>query len=174
MKIFLVGFMGSGKTTIGKRLAEPIGYDFVDTDNLIEIQSDMAVSDIFANHGEVAFRNMERDVLLELQKRDYTVVSTGGGMPCFNNNMDMMLTNGKVVYLKTSPQALARRLQYSHTERPLIKEKSQEELQHYITEKLAEREIHYSRAHIVVQTETFSMDELLQSLRLMKQKTSSK
>ena len=129
MKIFLVGFMGSGKTTIGRRLAEPIGYNFVDTDRFIEMQHGLTVTEIFAQHGETAFRNMERDVLLELQKRDFIVVSTGGGLPCHYNNMDMMLACGKVVYLKTSPQTLARRLILSRTERPLIKGKTGNELQ---------------------------------------------
>jgi shikimate kinase len=95
-------------------------------------------------------------------------VSTGGGMPCHGNNMNIMLTGGKVVYLKTSPQALAVRLLRSHNERPLIKGKTETELQQYITEKLAEREPFYNSAHIVVQTEVFSIEELLQSLKLMK------
>ena len=168
MKIFLVGFMGSGKTTIGKRLAEPIGFDFVDTDRFIEMQQGMTVSELFARHGETAFRKMERNILLEMKKIDYAVVSTGGGLPCHNNNMDVMLANGKVVYLKTSPQALAHRLVRSCTERPLIKGKTGIELRQYIEEKLTEREPFYSRAHIVVQTESFSMEKLLQTLNLMK------
>ena len=89
-------------------------------------------------------------------------------MPCYGNNMDIMRSDGKVVYLKTSPQELTCRLLRSHNERPLIKEKTEEELQQYIEEKLSEREPYYSRAHIVVETEHFSMDELLQSLHLMK------
>ena len=168
MKIFLIGFMGSGKTTIGRRLAEWIGFDFVDTDHLIEMQQGKTVAEIFAQHGETAFREMERNVLLDLQKLDYAVASTGGGMPCCGDNMNIMLSGGKVVYLKTSPQALACRLFRSRTERPLIKGKTENELQQYIAEKLAEREPFYNRAHIVVQTENFSMEELLKSLSLMK------
>ena len=168
MKIFLIGFMGSGKTTIGRRLVERIGFDFVDTDRFIEMQQGMTVSEIFARRGEAAFREMERGILLELQKTEYAVVSTGGGMPCYGNNMDVMLESGKVVYLKTSPQALARRLFRSHSERPLIKGKTEKELQQYIIEKLAEREPFYNRAHIIIQTENFSMEGLLQALNLMK------
>ncbi len=168
MKIFLVGFMGSGKTTVGRRLAGAVGFDFVDTDRFIEMQQGMTVAEIFARHGETAFRGMERNVLLDLQKQAYAVVSTGGGMPCHGDNMDLMLTSGKVVYLKTSPQALVRRLLHSHTERPLIKGKTEEELQQYIVEKLAEREPFYNRAHVIVQTENFSVDALLLSLNLMK------
>jgi len=168
MKIFLIGFMGSGKTTIGKRLAERIGFDFVDTDHFIEMQQGLSVTEIFARHGEPAFREMERNVLSEMLNLDYAVVSTGGGMPCHGNNMDVMLSGGKVVYLKTSPQALARRLLRSHTERPLIKGKSETELQQYITTKLTEREPFYNRAHIIMETENISIEELLQSLKLMK------
>ena len=168
MKIFLIGFMGSGKTTIGKRLAERIGFDFVDTDRFIEMQQGMTVSEVFARYGETAFREMEYNILLEIQKLDHVVVSTGGGMPCYGNHMDIMRSCGKLVYLKTSPQALTRRLLRSHNERPLIKEKTEEELQRYIVEKLSEREPFYSRAQIVVQTENFSLEELLQELNMMK------
>ena len=168
MKIFLVGFMGSGKTTIGKRLAEQIGFDFVDTDQIIEMRQGITVAEIFAQRGEHAFREMERNILLEMQELDYAVVSTGGGMPCYGDNMNIMLSGGKVTYLKTSPQTLARRLLHSHNERPLIKGKTENELHQYIAEKLAEREPFYSRAHIIVQTENFSMEKLLQSLNLMK------
>jgi len=168
MKIFLVGFMGSGKTTIGRRLSGRIGFDFVDTDCFIEMQQGLTVFEVFAQYGEAAFREMERNILLEMQKIEYAVVSTGGGMPCHKDNMDIMRSIGRVVYLKTSPQTLTRRLLRSHTERPLIMGKTERELQQYITEKLVEREPFYSRAHIAMQTEHFSMEKLMQSLHLMK------
>jgi len=167
MKVFLIGFMGSGKTTIGRRLAQISGFDFVDTDRCIELQQGMTIAEIFAQQGEAAFREMERNILLDLQKLEFSVVSTGGGMPCHGENMDVMLAGGKVVYLKTSPQALARRLLRSYTERPLIKGKTDVELQQFILKQLTEREPVYNRAHIVVQTENFSMEKLLQSLNLM-------
>jgi shikimate kinase len=168
MKIYLVGFMGSGKTTFGKRIAERAGFEFVDTDRFIETQQGMTINEIFAKHGQTAFREMEHNTLIDLQKRNYMVVSTGGGMPCCDENINMMLSGGRVVYLKTSPQTLCRRLIRSRTERPLVKGKTEAELYRYITDKLAEREPFYSRAHIVVQTEQFSLDGLLQSLNLMK------
>ncbi|MDR1864657.1 MAG: shikimate kinase [Bacteroidales bacterium] len=168
MNIFLTGFMGSGKTTIGRRMAEIIGFDFVDTDSLIEKEEGNNISRIFSERGEEAFRNIEHRLLKSLLQRDYTVISTGGGMPCHHHHMDMMLANGKVVYLHTLPQTLAKRLMRSHTERPLIKGKTPEELQEYIAAKLAEREPFYLRANVVVQTEEFSMDLLLRSLKLMK------
>jgi len=164
MKIFLVGFMGSGKTTIGRRLSGQIGFDFVDTDRLIEKRHGITVSEIFAQHGEVAFREMEHNILMEIQKLDYTVVATGGGMPCHYDNMDVMRSGGKVVYLKTSPKTLSRRLLLSRAIRPLIEGKKETELHQYIVEKLNEREPFYSRAHFVVPTESFSMEEFLRML----------
>jgi shikimate kinase len=160
MKIFLTGFMGSGKTTIGRRLAQQTGFNFVDSDRFIEMQQGMTVAEIFAQRGEAAFREMERNLLLELQPNDSLVVSTGGGMPCHNDNMDLMLASGKVIYLKTSPQELARRLLPSRDERPLIREKNEAELLHYIIEQLTVREHFYNRADSVMQTEEYSMDEL--------------
>ena len=163
-KIYLIGFMGSGKTTIGGRLADLIGFDFVDTDHYIEMQHGITISEIFAQHGEAAFREMEQKLLLEIQYLDNVVVSTGGGMPIFGDNMDVMRSGGKVVYLKASPQTLANRLLCSQDKRPLVKEKTEEELQQYIEEKLSEREPFYACAHIVVQSDDFSMEETLLAL----------
>ena len=162
MKIFLIGFMGSGKTTIGKRLAQWMGYSFVDTDRFIEMWQDKTIAEIFAQHGESAFREMERNILLYLQNCDSMVISTGGGMPCHDDNMNLMLANAKVVYLKMSPQKLAQRLIDSHTERPLIMGKTEAKLHQYITEELAKREPFYNRANIVIQTEKYSTEEIIQ------------
>jgi shikimate kinase len=160
MKIFLIGFMGSGKTSIGKRLALQTGFAFVDTDRFIEMQQGMTVAEIFEQRGEAAFREMEHDMLLYLQSHDSAVVSTGGGMPCHHNNMNVMLASGKVIYLKTSPQELARRLLAARDERPLISGKNEEDLLHYIMEQLTLREPFYNRATLTVQTEEYSKDEL--------------
>ncbi|MDR0714848.1 MAG: AAA family ATPase [Bacteroidales bacterium] len=168
MKIFLTGFMGSGKSTIGRQISEVIGFDFLDTDLLIEREQGKTIAEIFDAGGEAAFRQLEHDLLVSLLPRDFAVISTGGGMPCFHHNMDLMLNSGKVVYLKTHPQTLAGRLIRSQTERPLIRDKTAEELQAYITARLQEREPFYRRAEIIVQTENFSLNQLLRSLNLMK------
>ena len=168
MKIFLIGFMGSGKTIIGRHLAEQTGFDFVDTDRFIEMEQGITVSEIFARHGEAVFRKLEHDLLLKMQNIEFAVVSTGGGMPCYGNNMDIMRSGGTVTYLKASPQELTRRLLCSYQERPLIKGKTEDELYQYVVEKLNEREPFYNRAHITVQTENFSMEELIQALNLIK------
>ena len=168
MKIYLIGFMGSGKSTIGRRLASVLGFDFVDTDRFIEMQHASTINEIFTQQGEAAFRKMERDLLQKLQQHEFAVISTGGGLPCYDDNLDLMLASGKVAYLKTSPKTLTHRLLRSQNERPLIKEKTESELLQYIVEKLNEREHFYNRAHVVVQTEIFTMEELLQSLGFMK------
>jgi shikimate kinase len=167
MKIYLIGFMGCGKTTVGQLLAQQTGFDFVDTDQLIEMRQGMTVSEIFAKHGEAAFRLMECNILEEVQRLKNAAVSTGGGMPCHNNCMEIMLSTGKVVYLKTSPQELSRRLLQPHTARPLVRGKTEAELQQYIETELARRESFYNRAHAVLQTENFSMNELLQRMKLL-------
>ena len=142
--------MGSGKTTIGRLLAKELCFDFIDTDSFIEVQQGMTIAEIFELHGEAAFRKMEHKLLLELQSYGSAVISTGGGMPCYNDNMDIMLSYGKVAYLKTSPQALAQRLIISQNERPLIKGKTETELLQYITEQLSKREPIYNRANIII------------------------
>ena len=168
MKIYLTGFMSSGKTTIGRRLSYIIGYNFVDTDYFIEMQQDMTINDIFVKFGEAAFREMEHKLLIALQKHNNAVISTGGGMPCHNDNMDIMLANGTVVYLKTSPQALSQRLLRSYKERPLVNGKTEIELQKFIDEQLAIREPIYNRANIVIDTENYSMENLLRMLNIKK------
>lgn len=168
MKIFLVGFMGSGKSSIGKRLAELIGFNFIDTDHFIEDKYNLSVEQIFAELGEDEFRKAEHNVLNETEHLNYTVIATGGGMPCFNDNMNNMLKQGNVVYLKTSPKTLVTRLAYSRTKRPLIEGMSKKELQEYVEKRLEEREPFYNMANVTMRTERFSMDALLQALNLMK------
>ena len=153
--------MGSGKTTIGKLLAQKLCLNFVDTDHIIEIQQGMTVAEIFERHGEAAFREMEHKLLLELQNGDSAIIATGGGMPCYNDNMNIMLACGKVVYLKTSPQELVRRLILSNSERPLINGKTKTELLQYITEELSKRTPVYSRANISVETDSFPIEEMI-------------
>ena len=119
MKIFLIGFMGSGKTTLGKKLARVLGYDFVDLDKVIEEESGVSVPDYFSRHGEDAFRQLERDCLRTRLPAGPVVVATGGGAPCYFDNMDWMNEHGVTVYLMLPPGVLASRLNGSRN-RPLI------------------------------------------------------
>ena len=105
-RIFLIGFMGSGKSTIGSRLARRIGYDFKDMDHLIEETAGMTIPDIFSEHGEPVFRKWDHDILLELCEYENVVVSTGGGAPCHNDMIRIMNDHGTTIYIKLPPPAL--------------------------------------------------------------------
>lgn len=164
-RIFLIGFMGSGKSTLGVKLARKIAYNFVDMDQLIEETAGMTIPGIFREHGEEVFRKWEHDILLELCARDKVVISTGGGAPCHKDMMQLMNQHGATVYIKLSPEALKTRLQNSRTERPLIKGKSEEELLEFIKSKLAEREFHYRMAKHTVEGNHLQSEELISVLK---------
>lgn len=163
-RIFLIGFMGSGKSTHGKILAHRIAYQYMDMDQLIEETAEMNIPSIFKDHGEDVFRKWERDILLELNKRDRLVISTGGGAPCHGDMMEIMRAYGCTVYLKLPPEALRDRLLRSRTERPLIKGKSESELLAFISRLLAERESYYQQADYTVDGLHFKMEDLISML----------
>ena len=147
--IFLIGYMGAGKTTIGKQIAKCLEWPFVDMDLFIENRYHKTVPDLFAEKGEDFFRKTEQAILQEVAQFENTVISTGGGTPCFFDNMDLMNRTGITIYLKMPVSELIRRLTANKQERPLIKDKSMEELEQFITGSLAKREMWYSRASIV-------------------------
>ena len=164
-RIFLIGFMGSGKSTLGIQLARRVDYQFIDMDRLIEETAEMSVPEIFNEHGEEVFRKWEHDILVELCRREKLVVATGGGAPCHSQLMDLMNNHGSTIYLKLSPEALLNRLTQSRTERPLIKGKSETELLDFIKSLLKKRESFYKRAtHIVdgIKTQPEALAKLLQ------------
>jgi shikimate kinase len=163
-RIFLIGFMGSGKSTLGAQLARRLGYQFVDMDHLIEETSGMSISEIFSEHGEEVFRKWEHDILLEVCRREKLVVSTGGGAPCHSKIMDFMNANGTTIYLKLTPEALRDRLIQSKTERPLIKGKSKPELLEFITGLLEQREKFYEQATHSVNGISLGSEELAKLL----------
>jgi len=147
-KIFLIGFMGSGKSTRGRNLASLLGWSFIDIDENIENLEGMSIPNIFSEKGEVYFRRIESEALRKTVSESKTVISTGGGTPCSGDNMDFMLTNGLTVYLKMNPSMLLARLSKSPEKRPLLKDVDKKELQDFITKKLEEREKWYSMAEI--------------------------
>ena len=163
-RIFLIGFMGSGKSTLGSKVARKIGFDFVDMDHLIEETAGMTVPDIFNEHGEKVFRKWEHDILLELCKRENVVVSTGGGAPCHSNMMQIMNVHGATIYLQVPPAGLKDRLLRSKKERPLIKGKSETELLEFITDLLKDREIYYQQASYIVNGVNLKSKELVNLL----------
>jgi shikimate kinase len=151
MKIFLIGFMGSGKTTFGKKLAKSLDYPFFDLDHQIVEQVNQSIPEFFAQHGETVFRERERQVLQESSYPSACVISCGGGTPCFFDNMDWMNNNGITVYLHMTAAGLARRLEAGKHHRPLLKDLDQEEMTAFIETKLQERSMYYERAMLQVE-----------------------
>jgi shikimate kinase len=144
--IFLIGYMGAGKTTVGKRLAAQLGRPFVDMDLFIENRYRKRVSELFAEKGEEFFRKIEHAVLQEVSQFENTVIATGGGSPCFFDNMERMNRTGVTIYLQVSAATLTQRLGLARQRRPLVKGKGAEKLERFVTEHLAQREEWYRQA----------------------------
>lgn len=169
-RIILVGYMGSGKTTIGKALSKETGMMFYDLDWYIESRMHKTVSQIFAERGEEAFRKMEYNMLHEVAEFEDVIISCGGGTPCFFDNMDYLSQQGDVVYLKASPDTLYKHLLMAKVERPLLKDKTQDELIDYITSHLAEREPYYQKAHHVLNVDVLdNYDKIQESVAQLRQ-----
>jgi shikimate kinase len=152
-RIFLIGYMGAGKTTLGRILSRRLNFSFIDTDFYIEHRYRKKVGDIFNACGEQRFREMERRILCEVSEFERVVVSTGGGLPCFNDNMKLMNEKGTTVYLEASTDALAARLQASRTIRPVLQNRSGSELTAFIGEHLERRRPFYEQAGVRFQTD---------------------
>ena len=146
-RIILIGYMGAGKTTIGKALSKELGITFYDLDWYIENRMRKTVSEIFAERGEEGFRKIEYNMLHEVAEFEDVIISCGGGTPCFFDNMDYLNQQGQVVYLKAEPEVLYKHLLMAKVERPLLKGKSKEELLKFIKEQLEKREPFYTKAH---------------------------
>lgn len=144
--IFLIGFMGSGKTTFGKLLAKTLNLRFIDADTFIEQQAGRSIPTIFQEVGEDGFRQMEKEALQALAAMQDVVVATGGGMPCFFDNLQVMKDAGLTIYLEVSVTELANRLQGTGQQRPLLKDKSFDELKEYVATALDKRRSYYEAA----------------------------
>ena len=152
-KIFLIGYMGAGKTTVGKRLAKELNLSFIDLDCFIENRYQQTVNQLFKERGEEAFRIIEQKLLHEVSLFEDTLVSTGGGAPCFFDNIMFMNSIGTTIYLKVSAKELANRLDPCKYTRPLLKDKTKEELTLFVEENLDKREAYYMQASIVFEAE---------------------
>ena len=157
--------MGCGKSTVGKILARKLDMEFVDTDSIIEDLFRTPINEYFKFLGEEKFRETERKTLEEVIKHDDLVVSTGGGLPCFNNNIDIMNEKGFTIYLKLSPAALFHRLINSKRKRPLLTGMKDEELKTYIETKLKEREETYNKAKLIYSGESINYNLFLEEVR---------
>jgi shikimate kinase len=151
MRIFLLGFMGSGKSYSGKRLADKFGMSFVDLDDYIEKKVGRTIREIFEKEGEDYFRKIEQACLFEMGEKEMTIISTGGGTPCFFDNMKWMNNSGVTVFLETSVAVLSNRLFDEMQKRPLLKGFSKEELKHFIEQKLEERNPFYHQTQVLYQ-----------------------
>ncbi|MBD1394342.1 shikimate kinase [Mucilaginibacter glaciei] len=158
--IFLVGFMGCGKTSWGRKLAAGLDFTFIDLDHKLEAQVGTTVAEYFATHGEEKFRLLESEILKTTDYPENTVVSTGGGLPCFFDNMDWMTSHGQTLYIQLSPKALAHRLENAKTPRPVLQGKKGDDLAEFIEHKLAEREGFYLKATHHVDGMSMSVDGL--------------
>ena len=160
MKIFIIGFMGSGKSTCGKELAAKLGLKFLDLDEQIAAETGRSVGELFDKDGEEEFRRLENNALKALLDKDEMVIAAGGGTPCYFNNMELMNRNGITVYLKMSVDSLVERLSASTADRPLIRNMKGEELKNFITLNLENRENFYLQAQFKVKGKNLNMDEL--------------
>lgn len=134
-RVFLVGFMGSGKSTLGRLIAKDTSWSFIDLDDYFENKHQTTIANYFELLGEEAFRKAEKETLAEVLNMEKVIVATGGGTPCFYNNMDVMNENGLTLYLKLSPKALVERLKSSKNVRPLVANKSGDELLAFIEDR---------------------------------------
>lgn len=157
---------GSGKSTLGRQLAPALNSTFYDLDEQIVLQERQSIEAIFAKKGEDYFRNIERAVLKQALESSNLVVSTGGGAPCFFDNMNLIKSNGQSIYLKVPLATLLARLNIgAETSRPMLKGKSEAELKLFLETKLAEREIFYNKADIILEGSNISIDSVLKELK---------
>lgn len=164
--IFLVGYMGCGKSTLGRRLARRLGVPFVDTDARVEEREGATVSDLFRYEGEQRFRKIEREVLdAAIAGNDSAVISTGGGLPVWGDNMARMNAAGCTVYLRRSAENIAGRLSpYGRRKRPRLQGLNDEELVAFMTRDMASREPFYSRAKLILACDSLPDDELVERI----------
>jgi shikimate kinase len=160
--IFLIGYMGCGKTTLGKQLAMALGHTFVDLDSFIEAKYHKSIACIFEDMGQDKFREIERNALAEVAEFENAVIATGGGAPCFFDNIEKMNKSGLVVYIRLTPAQIAARLELTVTgTRPLIAGKKGDELLQFIELGLKEREAYYMRAaHIFDGSDDFILEKI--------------
>lgn len=161
MLIFLVGYMGCGKSSIGKALSKRMNMSFLDCDSEIERRSGMSVSNLFATHGENGFRELEHSVIFDATKESNTIVATGGGAPCFFGNMDLMNEAGLTIYLSMSVEKLFSRLEKGRFKRPLIRDKSDRELFDFIGQAIEKRAPYYMQSKLIIDCNAVS-DEYIE------------
>lgn len=169
-RIILIGYMGAGKTTVGKQLADNLGLMFYDLDWYITSRMHRTVAQIFEESGEEGFRKVEHNMLHEVAEFENVVLSCGGGTPCFFDNMDYLNRQGETVYLKATPEVLYAHLKMGKTVRPLLLNKTPEEVEAFVKEQLAQREPYYLKAKHVLDVNLLdSYDKIQTSVKNIKE-----
>lgn len=158
--------MGSGKTTIGKKLATRLGFLFIDLDGFIENKYRITIPELFNKYDEDAFRLVEHQSLQETFSFSNAVISTGGGTPCFYNNMELINQHGISVYIKMHKKSLYDRLINSKKKRPLLTDKSPEQIMNFIHNQLAERESFYKQSKLIIKGESIDIDKLVELINI--------
>lgn len=156
--------MGCGKSTLGRKLADHSGMQFIDMDNYIEMRNCKTVPQIFEEEGEDAFRNIERKALEELSEFNNVIIATGGGAPCFFDNINLMNQTGKTIYLNIDPDILAERLIKSKSDRPLIRGKSKKELIEFINTSLEKRNKFYKQAQFQITQPDTGLNDIMEMI----------
>ena len=149
-RIIIIGYMGAGKTTVGKALSKQLNMPFYDLDWYIESRMRKTVKEIFDERGEDGFRIIEHNLLHEVAEFEDVIISCGGGVPCFYDNMEYMNQQGETVYLKATPEVLYGHLKMGKSVRPLLENKTQEEVKDFINEQLKIREPYYNKAKYIL------------------------
>lgn len=159
MRVILIGYMGAGKTTFGKALAQQMDMTFCDLDWYIEEQNRTTISQIFKNEGETAFREKEREALHKVMQQDNLILAVGGGTPCFYDNIDFMNQHAHTIYLSATPETLKAHIRMGGSKRPLVDGKTDEELTEFITTSLKKRESYYQKAADTITIPTITRQE---------------
>lgn len=165
MKIFLIGFMGSGKSYWGRKLSEKLRLPFFDLDEQIESHEGKSISQIFAEKGEEYFRLLEKDTMhIISESHDSFIMATGGGTPCYFNNIEFMNKAGTVVWINTPVDLLFERLLKEKNKRPLIKNLNDDQLRGFIIKKFSDRKIYYEQADMVIDEDEKSLEKIVEKL----------
>ena len=157
--------MGSGKSTLGRMLAARLNLAFIDLDTFLEEKYFRTIPQIFAEEGEAGFRKKEQKVLHEVSAFDDVIVATGGGAPCFFDNMEVMNNTGFCIFLDVDTDSLVNRLIHAKTERPIIKGKSPDELHHFIDEMMLKRRPFYEKARYILKDSEIKPDQVIELLK---------
>ncbi len=163
-RIYIIGYMCSGKSSISRKLAARLGYESFDTDDLFEERYHICVQDFFEKYGEDYFRKFESEILKKTGEMHKVVVSTGGGTPCFFDNMQWMKENGTTIFVRVSPTTSFHRIMNAKRKRPLVYGKTEEELRQYVENHYNSRLPIYEQANFIVKGEDFDIEEVLDYL----------